>query len=132
MDALYRRELEAVLGRAAWDKVFRGFRVAIGKLHVFSGGKMIGEPDLTAFGLTPNRISDDEAFVGVALFLHLLGVDKLSTVAAARWRIGADCFDAEVQRGETWEMGQINTRADCGATRRTDGAYIVVGERVRV
>jgi len=68
VDALYSRKLEAVLCGAAGDKVFRCFRVAIRKLHVFSRGEMIGEPSLTAFGLPPNRISEDEALIGVTLF----------------------------------------------------------------
>jgi hypothetical protein len=132
VEAFYSRNLEAVLRCAAGDKVFRGFCVAIGKLHVFSRGKMIGEPGLTAFGLPPNRISDDEALIGVTLFLHLFGVDKLSAVAAAGWRIGADCLHAKIKRCDTWKMGQINAWANGGAPWRTDGAHIVVSERVRV
>jgi hypothetical protein len=73
VEALYSRKLEAVLGCAAGDKVFRGFRVVIRKLDVFSRREMIGKPNLTAFGLPPNRVSEDEAFIGVTLFLYLLG-----------------------------------------------------------
>lgn len=74
VEALYSRKLEAVLCCATGDEIFRRFGVAIRKLHVFSGREMIGEPRLTAFGLPPDPISEDEAFVGVTLFLHLFGV----------------------------------------------------------
>jgi len=132
VDALYGRKLEAVLHCAAGNKVFRCFRVAIRKLQVFSRRQMIGEPRLAAFGLAPNWISDDVALIRVALFLYLLGLDKLSAIAAAGWRICTDCFDAKIKRRETGKVGQIDTWANGGAPWRTDGAYIVVGERVRV
>jgi hypothetical protein len=57
---------------------------------------MISKPNLTAFGLPPNRISEDVPFIGVALFLHLFGVDKLPAIAAAGGRIGAGCFHAKI------------------------------------
>ena len=132
VDALYGRKLEAVLCRSAGDKVFRCFRVAIRKLHVFSWGEMIGEPGLTAFGLPPDRISDDVALIGVTLFVYLFSVEKISAIAAAGWRIGASSFHAKIKLGKTRDMGQINTWTNGGASRRTDGVYIVVGPRVRV
>src|SRR5271170_4289219 len=95
VEAFYCRQLEAILRCAARDKVLRCFCVTIRKLHVFSRGEMIGEPSLAAFGLPPNRISDDEALIGVTLFVYLLGVDKVSATAAACWRIGAGCFHAK-------------------------------------
>ena len=132
VDALYRRELEEVLCCAAGDEVFRCFRVAIRQLHVFSGGEMVGEPGLTAFGLPPDPISHDEAFVGVTLFVYLFSVEKISAIAAAGWRIGAGCFHPKIKLGETRDMRQINTWANGSASGRTDGVYIIVGPRVRV
>ncbi len=70
---------------------------------------------LTAFGLPPNRSSEDEAFIGVTLFLYVLGVEELSAIAAAGWRIGAGCFHAKIKGCKTWEMGQINTWANASA-----------------
>jgi hypothetical protein len=87
VDALYSRKLEAVLCRSIRNKIFRCLRVAVRKLHVFSRREMIGKPGLTAFRLSPNRVSEDEALVRVPLFLYHLGVEITTPIAEQDRRV---------------------------------------------
>ena len=94
-DPLDHLEVDVVQGGAARDKVLGGFLIAYPKLKPFIAAQVISNPALAALVFTANPVAEEDALVGVALFLDDLPILVLAVAGASGADgIGADGFDA--------------------------------------